>query len=231
MKIAIKNTHVKSYDLQDGRLTAMEDLSPEDRQADTADLSTFPARLKQAMGNSSIRGFARECGFSDTVLRQYLNGQSEPTRPALLAIARTAKVSVEWLAAGQAATQAGGNREQYVYKEPLAFETKWLKEQFPESYDCLLLTQVPDTSMSPTLQQGDLILVDTNDRDLETIHNGIYLLKLDDRILVKRLQYVAGKVLRVLSDNTMYETFQVSLEEKLTGLSLMGRVVWSGQKR
>jgi transcriptional regulator with XRE-family HTH domain len=208
----------------------MEDLSPEDRQADTADLTTFPARLKQAMGSSSIRGFARECGFSDTVLRQYLNGQSEPTRPALLAIARTAKVSVEWLAVGQAATQAGGNGEQSAYKEPLAFDNNWLKEQFPESYDSLLLAQVPDESMNPTLQQGDLILVDTNDRDLATIHHGIYLLKLDERILVKRLQYVAGKVLRVLSDNTVYETFQIPLEGKLTSLSLMGRVVWSGQK-
>ncbi|MGB7316182.1 MAG: hypothetical protein WA939_24880, partial [Nodosilinea sp.] len=55
---------------------------PDEAQADATEVDQFPVRLKQAVGDKSIRGFARECGFSDTVLRQYLNGQSEPTRPA-----------------------------------------------------------------------------------------------------------------------------------------------------
>lgn len=72
----------------------------DEKQSEQSELDDFPRRLKQAMGNNSIRGFARNCGFSDTVLRQYLNGQSEPTRPVLLAMARTANVSLEWLASG-----------------------------------------------------------------------------------------------------------------------------------
>ncbi len=190
----------------------------------------FPARLKQAMGDSSIRGFARQCGFSDTVLRQYLNGQSEPTRPALLSIARTANVSVQWLACGEVSTSPQALAASYVFKEPLAFKSSWLQEQWSEDFDHFLLTQVPDESMEPTLNEGDLILVDTKDRDLETINHGIYLLKLDDRILVKRLQYVAENTLRVLSDNPVYETFSVELAKKRHGLSIMGKVVWYGRK-
>lgn len=60
----------------------------------------FPARLRQVMGTKSIRAFARESGLSDTVLRQYLAGQSEPTRPAIIAMARAARVNVGWLAVG-----------------------------------------------------------------------------------------------------------------------------------
>lgn len=60
----------------------------------------FPGRLRKVMGAKSIRAFARESGLSDTVLRQYLAGQSEPTRPAIIAMARAARVSVGWLAAG-----------------------------------------------------------------------------------------------------------------------------------
>ena len=208
----------------------MADLSPDEQSADAQSVDDFPRRLKQAMGDSSIRGFARECGFSDTVLRQYLNGQSEPTRPALLAIARTAQVSVEWLAIGQTSSSVHTAAEDYLFKEPLAFQGEWLKTQFPCSYENLLLAQVPDDSMEPTLQLGAVIMVDTNDRDHTAISHGIYLLKLGDRILVKRLQYVAGNTLRLLSDHPAYEGFSVNVQDKASGLSLMGKVVWCGQR-
>ena len=207
---------------------------PDEAQADATAVDQFPARLKQAVGDKSIRGFARDCGFSDTVLRQYLNGQSEPTRPALLAIARTANISVEWLATGQSVTGAKdsskASAEDYIYKDPLAFETGWLRAEFPNAFENLLLTQVVDESMEPTLQQGDLALVDTNDRDLETVTHGIYLIKLDNRLLIKRLQYIADDTLRVLSDHPAYEAFSIQISRPPSGLSLMGKVVWFGHK-
>ena len=207
---------------------------PDETQVDAKDVDQFPIRLKQAVGDKSIRGFARDCGFSDTVLRQYLNGQSEPTRPALLAIARTANVSVEWLTTGQPVARSQdsskASAEQYSYKNPLAFETNWLQTEFPNSFENLLLTQVIDESMEPTLQVGDLVLVDTNDRDLETVSHGIYLLKLDNRLLIKRLQCVADNTLRLLSDHPAYEAFSIQLSETPSGLSLMGKVVWFGRK-
>lgn len=207
---------------------------PDEAQADATAVDQFPVRLKQAVGDKSIRGFARDCGFSDTVLRQYLNGQSEPTRPALLAIARTANISVEWLATGQSGTAPHDSpqalAEKYIQKDPLAFETDWLRTEFPDSFEHLMLTQVIDDSMEPTLPVGALALVDTTDRDLEAVTHGIYLLKLDDRILVKRLQYVAEKTIRVLSDNTAYESFSLMEADKLKNVSVMGKVVWCGHR-
>ncbi|MGP1385715.1 MAG: XRE family transcriptional regulator [Thainema sp.] len=210
----------------------MCDSFPDDNPASKVEVNDFPARLKKAIGDQSIRGFARNCGFSDTVLRQYLSGQSEPTRPALLAIARTANVSVEWLAAGQVATQDSikALTQKYSYKSPLAFDTDWLKEQFPKSFENLFLTEVLDESMEPTLQMGDLVLVNTNERDLTAVNHGIYLLKLDDHILIKRLQYVAEHTLRVLSDNLAYENFSLELSEQSLSVSLMGKVVWFSRK-
>ena len=206
----------------------MSDVSPDEMQPNLDEPDGFPSRLKQAMGTKSIRGFARECGFSDTVLRQYLSGQSEPTRPVLLAIARAADVSLEWLAAGQAATDVLAKK--YIYKETLAFEAGWLKAEFPNSFENLLLTQVKDESMEPTLYIGDLVLVDTNVRDLDAIDHGIYLLKLGNRLLVKRLQYWVDNTLQVLSDNPTYETFSIGLSDRPSGLSIMGKIVWVGHK-
>lgn len=73
------------------------------------EIGRFPDRLKQAIGGKSIRAFARETGLSETVLRQYLTGQSEPTRPALIVIARTASVNVAWLATGHPVIMGGGH--------------------------------------------------------------------------------------------------------------------------
>lgn len=206
----------------------MSDPLPEEMQPNVDEPDDFPSRLKKVVGDKSIRSFARECGFSDTVLRQYLSGNSEPTRPVLLAIAHAADVSLEWLAAGQAATDVLAKK--YIYKETLAFEAGWLQAEFPKSFENLLLTQVKDESMEPTLRAGDLILVDTNSRDLEDIEHGVYMFKLDDRILIKRLQYHAGKTLRVLSDNSAYEAFSIEMTGKSSGLSIMGKVVWCGHK-
>ena len=66
-----------------------------------ATTSTFPARLADVIGDSSVRAFARRAGVSDTFLRQCLAGRTEPTRPKMLAIAEAGSVSVEWLATGQ----------------------------------------------------------------------------------------------------------------------------------
>ncbi len=230
MRLAIYILHVKSYNLRIGLLISMEEISADAEQNDQAQLDKFSDRLKQAVGDNSIRGFARECGFSDTVLRQYLNGQSEPTRPALLAIARTANVSVEWLAVGQSASRGETLTERYIYKEPLAFEISWLQTEFPDFIDNLLIAQVPDDSMEPTLKVGACILVNTHDRDWNTITHGVYLLKLDDQILVKRLQYMPERRLKLMSDHPAYEAFSISLADRPKSLSLMGNVVWCGQK-
>lgn len=72
------------------------------------ELGSFMSRLEKAIGDQSVRSFARATGLSDTVLRQYLAGKSEPTRPALIAIAKAANIHVGWLAAGEGPMQKGG---------------------------------------------------------------------------------------------------------------------------
>jgi hypothetical protein len=60
----------------------------------------FPERIRLAKGKGSASAFALRCGLSPTVMHQYLTGKSEPTRPALIAMARAAGVNLEWLLTG-----------------------------------------------------------------------------------------------------------------------------------
>lgn len=71
------------------------------------ELGSFPARLQQVIGSRSVRSFAGDCGMSDTVVRQYLSGKSEPTRPAIIAIARISGCSIDWLMTGEGEMKRG----------------------------------------------------------------------------------------------------------------------------
>lgn len=69
-------------------------------QVPAAELESFAGRLRSCTKERSARSIARDAGVSETVFRKYAAGQSEPTRPALIGLARAAKVRLEWLATG-----------------------------------------------------------------------------------------------------------------------------------
>lgn len=52
------------------------------------------------MGQISARSFALLCGLSPSVIHQYLTGKSEPTRQALIVMAKAAEVNPAWLLSG-----------------------------------------------------------------------------------------------------------------------------------
>lgn len=57
----------------------------------------FPARLKEAIGDESVRSFSRRCGLSEATLRDYLRGDSYPTLDRLSKIAISANTTIAWL--------------------------------------------------------------------------------------------------------------------------------------
>lgn len=63
----------------------------------------FAERLRAALGERSGRSVALATGgeVSPTAMNQYLAGQSEPTRPVLIRLAKELGVSVQWLATGE----------------------------------------------------------------------------------------------------------------------------------
>ena len=61
----------------------------------------FKERLKEIIGQGSIKAFAREAGASDGTIHNYLSGDSLPTLEKLVSMARVAGVKVEWLATGR----------------------------------------------------------------------------------------------------------------------------------
>lgn len=102
----------------------------------------------------------------------------------------------------------------------LRFSNRWLKEQGLEPV-MLSVIEVEGDSMEPTLRDGDEILVDRTPRPLRA---GIHVIRIDDVLLVKRLESGPGGTVRVISDNAAYPRLERPLQE----IELVGRVVWKG---
>ena len=101
----------------------------------------------------------------------------------------------------------------------LRFSARWLKAN---GLDAAMLSaiEVEGDSMDPTLRDGDEILVDRTPRPLRA---GIHVLRLDDVLLVKRVER-AGDALRLISDNRAYPEIERAAGE----VEILGRVVWKG---
>ncbi|HBS17729.1 MAG TPA: transcriptional regulator, partial [Halomonas sp.] len=65
----------------------------------------FSSRLEAAIGQRSVLSFAKECGFSDSLVRKYLRG-SLPGLDKAVTMARVLGVSLEWLATGKGESSA-----------------------------------------------------------------------------------------------------------------------------
>jgi phage repressor protein C with HTH and peptisase S24 domain len=112
-------------------------------------------------------------------------------------------------------------------KPYFAFDERWLKALTPRAPSKLSIVRVEGDSMTPTLNAGDDILVDLGDA-AERLRDGIYVLRIDDAVVVKRLALnPIAKRVTVQSDNPAYPDWpDCSLGE----INCIGRVIWSGRR-
>lgn len=128
------------------------------------------------------------------------------------------------LVAGLGEHRYAVDSEQVV--DSLAFKTRWLQQRGfdPEK---LALISCSGDSMSPTLQDKDLVLVDlrpTPGRD------GIYAVIINHQVMVKRLRSRADGSVTIVSDNPAYPPEDYPAEVAAELVHKIGRVVWVGRE-
>jgi hypothetical protein len=121
--------------------------------------------------------------------------------------------------AGPGALALSGRAEEMPF-DSLRFSARWLRELGLEAR-MLSAIAVTGDSMEPLLRDGDEILVDRTPRPLR---DGIHVVRLDDTLLVKRVQAVPAGRLRLISENDAYPPLEVAGQE----VEVIGRVVWKG---
>ncbi len=171
-----------------------------------------PKRLKEADRRKLARYFS--------VPESMLGGphSSDDPQPGLVAVNRT----LVQASAGPGAFAAEAPVQPYF-----AFDQRWLRALTGSPPGRLSIIRVEGDSMAPTLSSGDDILVDLGDC-MERLRDGIYVLRADDVLVVKRLAlHPAGRRLTIQSDNSAYPDWP---DCNIEDVQCIGRVIWAGRK-
>ncbi len=216
---------------QDARI-ALDRLIAE-RGENYADLSRLIGRNPAYIQQFIKRGTPRKRDEDDRrVLARYFGVSEELLgggTPAPVVSARVrgtpAVVSVPRLSLG--ASAGGGTLDEDERAAGvMAFDARWLRHLGVRPQRVSII-RVDGESMAPTLSDGDDIMVDHDD-DAERLRDGVYVLRLDGVLMVKRIALgpLRGRF-SVLSDNAHYPDW-TDIDPAL--VDIVGRVVWTGRR-
>ncbi len=196
----------------------------------------------------SLAGLSRLLGRNDAYLQQYLR-KGSPRRlpeaerrtlaryfaipdsllggPAVDPSLETGALVAVSRSAVRASAGAGAVAEDQMVRPHFAFDPGWLRALTATPGEHLTMIRVEGDSMAPTLDAGDDILVDHDDPGAG-LRDGIYVLRVDGALLVKRLAiHPFGGRVTVQSDNPNYPDWP---DRGLDELVCIGRVIWAGRR-
>lgn len=205
-----------------------------DRGDDYASLSRLLGRNAAYVQQFIHRGVPKKLDEDDRrTLAEYfgvaetlLGGPNlAPAHGATSSKSRDNVITVPRLAVGASAGPGALGAEDAPLGQ-IGFETRWLR-QMSRDPKALSVIQVSGDSMSPTLIDGDDILVDRADA-AEAIRDGIYVLRVEESLIVKRLVInPAQRSFTVRSDNPSHPDWS---DVDPGGIEIVGRVIWTGRR-
>lgn len=210
------------------------------------------SRLKEVMaGMITIKAAADTVGVTEKTIQRWIRGATSVDVGAVITICRKVSADpayvltgvkqdgVDWgsslpaVAADQRRlpvydvyASAGGGAQVFEDK-PTGFL------HFPSQYadtlgsaDSLEIVRVTGDSMEPSFKAGDQVMIDTT----APLRDGVYVIRLDDQILLKRIQLIEPGKLRLISDNHIYPPQEIVYGNLPSAhFEIKGRAVWTGR--
>ena len=219
--------------------------------------SEIGSRIKKARGRDNQREFANILGFSTSYLSEVESGKTKPSLELLVKISEYTKYSLHWLVTGEGpiiiepsesmvkeGSALYGALEQYTFipyaiprdemrsengginerTTPYAFRRTWLQSK--GKLEKFVLFAVKGDSMDPTIADGDCVLIDRSKK--QVVAGTLYALRTKAAIMVKRLQPTGGARIKVMSDNKLYDSYEIDL--KTGDIEIIGQVIWIGRE-
>lgn len=213
------------------------------------DEEKFLERLKSSIKNESVLGVSRRAGISQSVLRRYLDG-SLPGIDKAVALAKATGVSLEWLvtgndpqlpaatpdlagvplmepkaSAGDGLIALGTQVKNYISLDPALLHQLGLSQA--ESF----LIEASGDSMEPTIHSGEFLLCSSSVR-FKKPGDGLYIIRLGEAVLVKRIRVLRADQIEIISDNKiLYPSTTHTFTEGSTEFAILGKVSYILCKR
>lgn len=108
----------------------------------------------------------------------------------------------------------------------VSFRRYWIVNHLQADPSKLSVISVHGDSMEGVLNDKDIILVNHGDREPR---EGIYVLRIDGQLIVKRVQRLPGSELHITSTNPAYKPFTINLDKVPSDFDIVGKVVWYGR--
>ncbi|BES69699.1 XRE family transcriptional regulator [Marinobacter nanhaiticus D15-8W] len=207
----------------------------------------FGERLKQIefeLGGRKV--LIDRTGISQSQLSRYARNEGQPTIGNVIAIANAGGYSLKWLATGKGPKKEGNEQVPegtvviHFYRSnqsssgaersttgeksvPILFDIDYLRDEVHVEPQACALFRARGDSMAPTIKSGDLLIID------QSVRRGddIFVLRLNDETMLKRLQFLPTGEVKVISDSEAYDNYTLG-KEQLADLQVIGRVAWHG---
>lgn len=219
-------------------MTEKNDLQPTTTAQGT---TTLADRMKLALkraGKSKIE-LARACNISHPSVSSWCNGRTKALKGATcLAAARFLGVSPYWLGRGVGSmepdSQPDGSSDLIPVTPYRSPDVKaWMalsKERFEQlgvNPEHCFIIKAEGNGMSPTISDGDEVLVDTSDLGKKIVPSKVYAVYLIQDGLVRLLRISArfDGSLKVWGDNKTAADEEIIAPEDASKLNILGRVV------
>ncbi|SHO57088.1 XRE family transcriptional regulator [Vibrio quintilis] len=201
--------------------------------------------LVDHMANGSKKHFAQLTGKSPSTIYRICRGASRPSTAYLEQLYDAFRIDLNWLLTGEHSPgqETTPGHQELVFapqfdveasagsgcitfneevSESFAFNKSWLTSQLGVHSEQVAFVTVKGDSMNPTLEDGDMILVDLSQHQL--VREGIYLLQTEDGLHTKRLKTHKNGI-QVISDNPEYPSWQITPTDAQPS-RIAGKVVW-----
>lgn len=217
---------------------------------------TIIDRVKKHFGSKSEGEVASLLGISKTALANHKSRDTIPYE-AIFTFCENSGVSLDWLFTGEGNPKrekgdvaiwdkgyvliptvhnlTESNHKSLLKALPneiIAFKKDWILKELSSSPEDFKAFQIFDDTMDPTFKNGDLVIIDSknNGEKKGALTDGIYMIRLDDHLMVRRLQTFPEGLIQVISDNQVYKSFYIKSELFPEKAQIIGQVVWAGKK-
>ena len=215
-------------------------------------------RIRRTRGKETQKEFAKKLVFSWSYLSEVESGKTKPSLELLLIISQITNYSLHWLLTGEGplfieTTESMVREDSASYgalgeftlvprlshedeagtdvqgieeggRDRYAFRREWLQSK--GNVGGLVLIEARGDSMDPTIADGDAVLINCAKKNV--IDGHMYALRTKNAVMVKRLQPIGAARIKVMSDNKLYDSYEIDLE---TGdIEIIGQVIWIGRE-